>query len=178
MKFSSRTLFVLCISILVLQVGLGLPKFASRTGAKCQSCHVNPTGKGMRTEFGSTYGRDDITMATFKELTDFDEFSTNLTSNISVGADVRSLFFYNRREKGSSFFQMQGDLYFDFRLNKKFRVLVDKGLYSGFEVMGIAKVLPLEGYVKVGKFMPAYGTRTDDHTAFIRGGQFGGGHEL
>ena len=175
MKFSSKALLVFSISILLTQAGLGLPKFASRTGAKCQSCHVNPTGKGMRNEFGSSYGRDDITLPTFKELTDYDEFSTNLTSNISVGADVRNLFFYNQREKGSSFFQMQGDVYFDLRLNKKFRVLVDKGLYSGFEIMGIAKVLPLEGYVKVGKFMPAYGTRTDDHTAFIRGGQFGGG---
>ena len=175
MKFSSKALLVFSISILLSQTGLGLPKFASRTGAKCQSCHVNPTGKGMRNEFGSTYGRDDITLPTFKELTDFDEFSTNLTSNISVGADVRNLFFYNQREKGSSFFQMQGDVYFDLRLNKKFRVYFDKGLYTGFELMGIAKVLPLEGYVKVGKFMPAYGIRTDDHNAFNRGGPFGGG---
>lgn len=175
MRFSSKALLVFSISILLTQAGLSLPKFASRTGAKCQSCHVNPTGKGMRNEFGSTYGRDDITLPTFKELTDFDEFSTNLTSNISIGADVRNLFFYNQREKGSSFFQMQGDVYFDLRLNKKLRVYIDKGLYSGFEVMGIAKVLPLEGYVKVGKFMPAYGTRIDDHNAFIRGGPFGGG---
>lgn len=166
---------LLCLVVLVPQFTFSLPKFASRTGAKCQSCHVNPTGKGMRSEFGSTYGRDDITMPTFKEQTDYDEFSTNLTSNISVGADVRTLFFYNQREKGSSFFEMQGDVYFDLRLNKKLRVYLDKGLYSGFELMAIAKVLPYEGYIKIGKFMPAYGTRIDDHNAFIRGGPFGGG---
>ncbi|MBI4427767.1 MAG: hypothetical protein HY562_01470 [Ignavibacteriales bacterium] len=168
-------LLLLSVSAPAASFVYSLPKFASRTGAKCQSCHVNPTGKGMRSEFGSTYGRDDITMPTFKEQTDYDEFSTNLTSNISVGADVRTLVFYNQREKGSSFFEMQGDLYFDLRLNKKLRVYFDKGLYTGFELMAIAKVLPMEGYVKVGKFMPAYGTRIDDHNAFIRGGPFGGG---
>jgi hypothetical protein len=174
-----KTLLTRCFASLVVllffQVSYSLPKFASRTGAKCQSCHVNPTGKGMRTEYGSTYGRDDITMPTFKEQTDFEEFSTNLTSNLSLGADVRTLAFYNMREKGSSFFEMQGDLYLDLRLNKKLRVYFDKGLYTGFELMAIAKILPMDGYVKIGKFMPAYGTRVDDHNAFIRGGPFGGG---
>ena len=93
MRFSSKALLVFSISIFLTQAGLSLPKFASRTGAKCQACHVNPTGKGMRNEFGSSYGRDDITLPTFKEVTDFNEFSTNQTSNISVGADVRNLFF-------------------------------------------------------------------------------------
>ncbi|HLF20532.1 MAG TPA: hypothetical protein VI704_07060, partial [Bacteroidota bacterium] len=175
MKSALLRILIICLSVFLFQISWSLPKFASRTGAKCQACHVNPSGKGMRNEFGSTYGRDDITMPTFKELTDYEEFSTALTSNISIGADVRTLAFYNMREKGSSFFEMQGDLYFDLKLNKKLRVYVDKGLYTGFEVMAVAKVLPMEGYVKVGKFMPAYGTRTDDHNAFIRGGPFGGG---
>jgi hypothetical protein len=89
--------------------------------------------------------------------------------------DYRTLFFYEPKGNKSSFFQMQGDLYFDLRLNKKFRIYFDKGLYNGFEVFGLAKVLPLDGYIKVGKFMPAYGLKIDDHNAFIRGGQYGGG---
>ncbi|MBI5464087.1 MAG: hypothetical protein HY966_03925, partial [Ignavibacteriales bacterium] len=169
------TSFVIVFFLLGVAVeAMALPKFAARTGAKCQSCHVNPTGKGMRLEFGQTYGRDDITLPTFKAQTDYEEFSTALTSNLSIGGDFRNIFQFESKDNSSSFFQMQGDVYFDFRLNKKFRIYFDKGLYSGFELMGIAKVLPLEGYVKVGKFMPAYGTRIDDHNAYIRGGPFGG----
>ncbi len=129
----------------------------------------------MRSEFGRSFGQDDIVLPTFKGLTDLDEYSTSLTPNIGFGGDFRQLFFYNQDRNVSSFFQMQGDLYLDLRLNKKFRIYFDKGLYSGFEVFGLAKVLPLDGYIKAGKFMPAYGTRVDDHNYFIRGGPFNAG---
>ncbi|MBP9211713.1 MAG: hypothetical protein KBF97_02880 [Bacteroidetes bacterium] len=51
--------FMLSLALLVTASAMleALPKFATRQGAKCQSCHVNPTGKGMRSTFGSTYGR-------------------------------------------------------------------------------------------------------------------------
>ena len=152
-----------------------LPKFASRAGARCQSCHVNPTGKGMRTEFGRSYGMDDITIPTWKERSDLEELSMSLTPNIEMGLDVRTLFFYEQQSRASSTLQMQGDIYFDIRLNNWVRIYLDKGLYSGFEAFALAKVLPWDGYIKAGKFMPAFGTRIDDHNAFIRGGPYGGG---
>lgn len=185
---SSVVLFILaCVFFASVPQASALPKFASRVGAKCQACHVNPTGKGMRNTFGSTYGREELPMRTYKtvvdsseegketvtkeDVTNLEDFSTNLTPFFSYGADFRSLYFYDGKSKGTSFFQMQGDLYFDLRINKMFRVYLDKGLYSGFEVFGLAKVLPSDGYIKVGKFLPAYGMRADDHNAFIRGGQ-------
>jgi hypothetical protein len=171
-----RLTSIAVLSLLLLAFGqcIALPKYASRTGAKCQSCHINPTGKGMRSEFGATYGRDDITLPTFKAGSDYEDVTTSLGPTISVGTDFRTLFYALSSDNSSTFFQMQGDIYFDLRLNKKFRIYVDKGLYSGFEVFGLAKVLPLDGYVKVGKFVPAYGTKVDDHNAFIRGGPYGG----
>jgi hypothetical protein len=151
-----------------------LPKFASRTGASCQSCHINPSGKGMRTEFGRTYGRDELTMALLKEQTDFDDLPSKITEYFSIGGDFRTLYYYDQATRTSSFFQMQGNLYFDFRLNKSVRVYFSKGLYDGsFELFGLAKALPLDGHVKIGRFLPAYGTRIDDHNAFIRGGPYG-----
>jgi hypothetical protein len=164
---------VCCLSM--IHVSFALPKFASRMGAKCQSCHVDPAGGGMRTEYGASYGREAVTLPTYKEATDLEEVSNVLNPNISIGTDVRNLSFYNQLDNTSSFFQMQADLYLDFKLNKKFQVYIDKGLYSDFQVMGIARVLPLNGYIKIGKFLPAYGTRVDDHTYFIRGGPVGGG---
>ncbi len=189
---SSVVLFVLaCVFFASVPQASALPKFASRIGAKCQACHVNPTGKGMRNTLGSTYGREELPMRTYKtvldtsedgkakftkeDVTNLEDFSTNLTPFFSYGADFRNLYFYDGKSKGTSFFQMQGDLYFDLRINKTFRVYLDKGLYSGFEVFGLAKVLPLDGYIKVGKFIPAYGMKLDDHNAYIRGGPYLGG---
>jgi len=151
-----------------------LPKFASRMGMKCQACHVNPTGKGMRTPFGQSYGIDDLSIPTWKEASFLESFSGRITPNISIGLDMRTLIFASPSGGTSSAFQMQGDIYLNFQLNKQVKVYVDKGLYSGFEIFALAKGLPWSGFLKIGKFMPAYGTRTDDHNAFIRGGPYGG----
>lgn len=165
------TVFLLLILLLAGSVE-ALPKFATRQGAKCQSCHINPTGKGMRSTFGSTYGREELTMTTYKEETDIEDYSPALNDFFTVGMDYRTLFYYREQNSTSSFFQMQGDLYLDLRLNRKFRIYFDKGLYSGFEAFGLAKVLPLDGYVKVGNFIPAYGLKMDDHNLLIRSGTF------
>ena len=183
---------VLFIAAFVMLSGatklFALPKFASRVGVKCAACHVNPTGKGMRNTFGSTYGREELPVRTYKnvidtaddgkvtrskeDITNIDDFSTAITPNLSYGADFRTLFFYEANNKTSSLFQMQGDLYLNFRLYRQFSLYVDKELYNGFEVFGLAKILPLDGYLKAGQFIPSYGTKIDDHTTFIRGGPY------
>ena len=167
-----RLSWVLVIIAVTSHLGSALPKFATRQGAKCQSCHINPTGKGMRSTFGSTYGREELTLPTFKEATDIEDYSPSLNDFFTIGMDYRNLFYYREQTSTSSLFQMQGDLYLDLRLNKKFRIYFDKGLYSGFEVFGLAKVLPLDGYIKMGNFIPAYGLKMDDHNLFIRSGPY------
>ncbi len=167
-----RRITLLCTALLFVSSLQAMPKFSARTGETCQSCHVNPTGKGMRSLSGASYGRDNLPMTTWSESTGIEDLLANLPKNFSVGADFRTLYMYNGIDKTGSFFQMEGNLYFDLRLNKKVRIYASKGLYSGFEAFGLAKVLPLEGYVKVGKFLPAYGMRIDDHNAFIRGGRY------
>ncbi len=172
MKHIREAIFLLIIGAFIAHTAHALPRFAIRTGAKCQSCHVNPTGKGMRNAFGFSYGSEELPIPTYKEATALDDFSPNLTQYLSIGADYRTLFFYNQINKTSSFFQMQGNLYFNLRLNKKVSVYVDKELYGSFEAFGLAKILPLDGYLKLGQFMPAYGTKVDDHNLFIRGGPY------
>jgi hypothetical protein len=165
-------LFVLMLST---EISNALPKYASRTGYKCQSCHVNPTGKGMRNEFGSTYGRDDITLPTYKEFVDYDDITTKLGPNLSFGGDYRSIFYYETQNHASTFFQMQAAFYVNLRLNKKFQIYADKDFLGDAEIFGLARVLPWDGYLKIGKFIPAYGTKVDDHNYFIRGGPYNPG---
>lgn len=155
-----------------------LPRFAARTGAKCQSCHVNPSGGGMRQAFGVQYGREVLPVPTWSEDTELEDFTNLITNVLGVGADFRTLFFYQQvpdtgvsapaASSKNAFWQMQGDLYINLRLTKKINLYLDKGLYSGFEIFGLLGILPERGFIKVGKFIPAFGTKLDDHTAYIR----------
>jgi hypothetical protein len=145
---------------------LSLPRFAARTGAKCQSCHVNPSGGEMRQAFGVRYGREELPVPTWSQDFEMEDF-TNLIGNVlGIGADMRTMFY--TQHSANAFFQMQGDLYINLRLAKKVSLFLNKGLYSGFEVFGLLDILPAKGYVKIGKFLPDYGTKLDDHTTFIR----------
>ncbi|MBI4536058.1 MAG: hypothetical protein HY708_07250 [Ignavibacteriae bacterium] len=166
------------LGILVCETASALPRFASRTAAKCQSCHVNPSGGGIRQTFGVTYGRDELPVPTWSDEFGLDDFSTNLTDFVSVGADFRTLFFYQQipdtglvpppAKSNNAFWQMQGDVYMNFRLAKRVSIYIDKGIYSGFEIFGLLNILPAHGFIKVGKFVPNYGTKLDDHTAYVR----------
>ncbi len=147
-----------------------LPRFAVLTGAKCQSCHINPSGGEMRQAFGVQYGREQLPVPEWSKDYSIDDFSNLLGNVLGVGADFRTLYFSQKASSASTdaFFQMQGDLYLNFRVARKVNLFFNKGLYSGFEVFALLGVLPANGSVKVGKFVPAYGTKLDDHTAFIR----------
>lgn len=146
-----------------------LPRFAVRMGAKCQSCHVNPTGGGMRNFYGSTsYGREALPIKSWQEEFALEEFNTQLNDFISIGADFRTLYAWQQVNQGQFFFQMQGDVYLRANVAKKINLYLDKGLRTGYEIFGIANVLPASGYVKVGRFWPAFGLKIDDHTIFVR----------
>lgn len=170
-----RIFVVVCVLVLALESVQALPRFAVRTNAKCQSCHINPTGAGMRNFYGSTsYGREALPIKSWQQEFALDEFSTQLTDFLSYGLDFRFLYFYQKKDNPdatrSSFFPMQMDVYFNMRISKKVNVYVNPafGPYPRYEVFGNLAVLPLEGYVKAGRFSPPYGLRIDDHNVYVR----------
>src|SRR3990172_812442 len=117
-----RLLVFLLSTFFTANFATALPKFATRQGAKCQSCHINPSGKGMRSTFGATYGREELPMATYKEQTDIEDYTPMLNDYFTIGMDYRTLFYYLESNSQSSFFQMRGDLYLYLRLKKKLRI--------------------------------------------------------
>ncbi|MGA9116381.1 MAG: porin [Bacteroidota bacterium] len=175
MRYSVAAALAWCLLLLPGEAG-ALPRFAARTGARCQSCHVNPAGGGMRQAFGVQYGREELPLPALSEEFSLEEFLTEITASIFVGADMRTLYYHQQvPDTGAgggpdrnAFWQMQGDIYLNFRLARKVSLYLDKGLYDGFEVFGLAQVLPAGGFLKVGKFVPAYGMRMDDHRIFTR----------
>lgn len=115
-----------------------------------------------------------------------------------VGTDLRLAYYKTYGENGdSAFFPMQTDLYLAYRpynpaaLNAgRLTLLVNSGAlgsrgqeFEGFadrffvrEWFAMYHDLPGNTYVRAGRFLPAHGWRTDDHTVFTRQRQqlFGG----
>jgi hypothetical protein len=155
--------FALALVVIAMQgTAQAFPRFAQRIGASCQSCHVNPTGGGMRNAYGVTYGQETLPVGEWREETGMENFSTQLSEVFSFGADFRTRVVYRSSDRTTSFLETQGDLYFAANLNKKLSVYLDKGVSSGTEVFGLLKMLPAHGYVKIGRFTPAYGIRLED----------------
>jgi hypothetical protein len=170
----SLLLFTLAVAALVsASPALALPRFASRTGLKCQSCHVDPSGGEMRQTFGVQYGRDRLPVPEWSKNSDVTDFSNVVTNILGVGADFRTIY-YNRKLSDSTrsdgLFQMQGDLYVNLHVAQKVFLYLNlnKGVSSGFDVFALMNVLPASGHLKIGRFIPDYGTNLDDHTAYVR----------
>jgi hypothetical protein len=124
----------------------------------------------MRQLFGVQYGRDQVPVPTWSEEFELEDFTNLLNNFLGVGADFRTIFYYQQDTTSdrNAFFQMQGDVYLNFRLARKVNIYLDKGLYSGFEIFGLLTLLPANGFVKIGRFVPNYGTKVDEHRVFVR----------
>jgi hypothetical protein len=147
------------------------PYLAVRTGLKCSACHVNRSGGGGRTAFGSIYAQTQLarTPGTVRNraLNDF----------LAVGWDVRTLASAvvadrDARSPRSSVELSEANGYAEARLIERVAALyLDETLGPGAagirEAFGLLD-LPLNGYVKAGKFLLPYGLRLQDDAEFIR----------
>lgn len=159
------------------------PKFAAYTGEKCQSCHVNPTGGGMRNLYGVKYSKDNLYFKFWEKANKTTEIDPQLTKSISMGSDMRMIFIDDQTGEGNpnfnTFFQMQGDLYVNAQLNKYINLMVAPGLYipntygpnplpTKYEIYGMVSNLPAGLYFKAGRFIPNFGVKIAEHRAYNR----------
>jgi hypothetical protein len=171
---TENRLLVCCVLVILLISSskvAALPRFASRAGAKCQSCHIDPAGSGMRGLIGNRFGQDDLPVPGWTEGFDAGDLANLIPNLLGIGADFRTLYFAIQRPDGTStnsIYQMQGDLYLNATITRRISLYLNKGLYSGFQAFGLLSVLPAHGFIKVGKFVPNFGTHLDDHTVAIR----------
>src|SRR5258708_18142740 len=63
------------------------PYLAVETGYKCNVCHVNPTGGGLRNAFGLTYAKVLLPAETLDNA--LDSWDGKLTDRLRVGRDLR-----------------------------------------------------------------------------------------
>ena len=171
------------IKLVCLRAGLALfmvfgysvanaePYLAIKAGAKCSSCHVNPTGGGKRNNAGAAYGqttasaRPPIQLWTEKPDNRF-SFGSDLRANV-VGVNVPN------QENQLAFELEEALLYAEVKLIKEqLSLYLDQRVGPGGsfnrEAYGLFKFGGGNYYAKAGRFFLPYGLRIEDDTAFIR----------
>jgi hypothetical protein len=118
---------------------------------------MNPSGGGLRTLYASQYlvpkemawkAPSDSIMA---------RIDPEISKGVLIGTDFRMLHRYSDDDQPqTNFFAMQGDIYLDFQMDPNLSLYFDKGISSSYEIFGMWQGLPLTGYVKAGRFVPAY----------------------
>ena len=154
-----------------------LPRFAVSNGASCIACHVNPTGSAMRNSHGNdVVSLEELPLKRWMNKGD-DNWDGHVTEQIQLGGDFRlqGVQYNDTNEtQKSAFFPMQADIYVNLKLNDNSSIFTKVGVKSSsslnMEYWAMIQNLPLKSWLRMGRTLPNYGMRVDDHTSFIRGG--------
>ena len=163
------------------------PYLAVRSGQKCMACHVNPTGGGKRTDFGSLYGQT----ALVRQRIDFSALGTTVSSgtaaesapwtgrigeHFALGADLRANF-ARHKVPGSAVTSgldpTRAQVYLEARLlGDRLVLYLDERLapdtIAAREAYALLWLAERRAYLKAGRMYVPFGLRIEDDTAFIR----------
>ena len=157
------------LAVLYATSASAVPRYSARYEQKCALCHMNPSGGGMRTLYASQYLVPEEMAWTAPKDSILSKIDPEISKGVMIGTDFRLMHRYSDDDQPqTNFFQMQGDIYLDFQMDDNLSLYFDKGISTSYELFGMWQGLPLTGYVKAGRFVPAYGWRFDDHTMFVR----------
>ena len=173
------TRFLFIILSLSFNFSFALPRFAVQNGLSCIACHVNPTGSGLRNSYGNdVMALEELPLERWldKGNEDWDGY---ISDHLQIGGDFRLQGVqYNDSDnkRRSAFFPMQADFYSYLKLNNNASIFTKIGVRGSSslstEYWVLVSNLPQNAWVRVGRTLPNYGLRVDDHTSFIRGGNF------
>ena len=160
-----------------LSFALALPRFAVQNGSSCIACHVNPTGSGLRNDYGSNVvALEELPLERWldKGNEDWDGY---ISDHLQIGGDFRIQGIqYNDSDttRKTAFFPMQADFYSYLKLNNNAGIFTKIGIRKSStlsaEYWALVNNLPQNAWLRIGRTLPNYGLRVDDHTSFIRGG--------
>ena len=163
---------LILFAIAFIKQDYALPRFALRQGSLCSDCHIDPTGGMIRNKGGWMYGRDVLPLYSpsgRKFLR-----SQKIADNIEFGLDYRTQYLYSQQFGKTAFQKMEGSIYTNVNLTEKVNAFASYDFVNQtWEAYGIASILPNDSYIKAGTFIPNYGLKIDDHTAYTRGGDMG-----
>ena len=163
-----------------------LPLYASREGATCVTCHVDPNGGGVRNDFGFVYLKNRHELEAEERWAKV-TVDPRLNEWIAVGLDTRILYVASHANGGptlgtSTFFPMQGQVNVAVTPHEHLTLVASHGItvddpgfpegYVARELYGMIEGLPGRTYARVGRFRVPFGLRQDDHTSFVRNDVF------
>lgn len=148
------------------------PYLAYKNHLKCMTCHVNPNGGGLRTDFGRTYGQQLLPSRT----SNLDSsMLAKLTQFLSIGADARFNVTYQKDSNNNttqSFEVSSTQVYLQVKLPETgLSFYLDQQVAPGSAINREAFVMykfDTDNFIKAGKLFLPYGLRIEDDSAFIR----------
>ncbi len=145
------------------------PHLAIRTGLKCSACHVNKSGGGGRSDYGSIYAQTQLPMRAYPTR------SRALNDYLAIGWDLRTVAsgYVSARSPRTALELDEANAYLEARLVDRLLALyVDETLGPGRadtrEAFALVQLARSGGYVKAGKFLLPYGLRLQDDAEYIR----------
>lgn len=166
-RLAAQQLLLLLLVCTSPRAVLAVPRYAAAYGQECGLCHVDPTGGGLRSTYASQFlvPTELAWRGDRPEL--LDAIDPELGRHIVVGADLRVLF-DEVEGPASTLLTMQSDVHVAIAMDASTSIVMDLGGGRRSEAFGLARVLPWEGWLKAGRFVPAYGWRFADHQLYTR----------
>lgn len=171
-----RAILLATLSLACATEALAEPALAMRTGYRCSQCHLNRTGGGMRTPFGSLYSQTVLPRRLLRWRDENNLLPADPDARFAVGGDARFQALSVVRpdlEDTFSFEIPEANLYLEGRLLPEWLSVyldgeVGPGGAAARELFAIVSLNKWDGYVKMGKFLPPFGWRLPDDQAYIR----------
>jgi len=155
-------------------VAHGEPYLAVQNGYKCVACHVNPTGGGLRSDFGIAFAEHLMAAASLPK--DVPAWTGRFGDFLRVGADLRAS--WTRTDIPRNSAQQSFDLD-QIRLYANAQIVPDRVALYVDEQLAPGNASAAEAYVRLtnpgggwilkgGRFYLPFGWRLQDQTAFVR----------
>ncbi len=166
---------LLIYALILFNVVSAVPGYSVESSAGCSLCHINPSGGGLRSDYGTTiFAADELPM---KKMMQFiiPTWDGAAASGLRIGGDFRfQLMMYSDENDDLKMplFPMQADVYAQYGINPHLNLVYRQALNNaaGNEYWMLVFFDSEDHFLKIGKSLPDYGLKLDDHSAFIRGG--------
>lgn len=167
-------LTITIVALLRITPAAAEPYLAVLEGYKCNVCHVNPTGGGLRNDFGLTYAKVLLPAETVDSA--LDSWDGKVTDRLRVGGDLRTDW---SRDTAPNTASQQAFALEQFRVYADLTIIPNRlGIYvdeqiapngSQNEEAYVRYGNTTDGfYIKGGQFYLPFGWRLQDQTAFVR----------
>lgn len=149
------------------------PYLAVRYGLKCETCHVNPTGGGLRTDYGDVFSQTQLPAHAIR--TDWGLWTGEVTNWLRLGGDLRYDANFTQTPHSGTTHQdavQQGRMYAEAEVVPNRLIFYADAQVTPFpakdhEAYAIFWSADHDWYLKGGKMYLPFGFRLEDQTAFV-----------